>query len=345
MSDINKNWHTTRVTLIVFFLFLFYSCEKASMEPDASSDPEAIFEEIWTFVDTHYSFFEYKDIDWDMVGLFYENQIHSDMGPVELFDYCANMLYHLKDGHVNLSSSFDRSRNWEWWKNSPENFYYPIIQRHYFKGKQRYIGPMHYLDMGNIIYIYYGSFSNNISDNNMDIIISNLEEKDGIIIDVRNNGGGSIVNAKKLACRFTSDKKFAGTNWVKTGPGHEDFKKEKVYIEPCDGDIYSGDVVVLTNRRSYSATTYFTQYMSVFDNVTLVGDTTGGGGGMPAFRDLPNGWLLRVSSSRFTGPDGFNIESGIPPDYQVDICEEEAFSKKEDAIIEKAIQIINENHR
>ena len=317
-----------------------YSCEKLLMEPDASADPEAIFEEVWTFADTHYSFFEYKDVDWDKVYDEYRPKIQKDMGAVELFDVCADMLYELKDGHVNLVSSFDRSRYWEWYLDSPENFYYSIIERHYFEGDQRYLGPLQFLDMGDIIYVYYGSFGNIISESNMDILVGSLEDKEGLIIDVRNNGGGSVNNGRKLASRFADQKRFAGYNWIKQGSGHEDFTREKAHINPHDGDRFTGDVVVLTNRRSYSATTYFTQYMSVLDNVTLVGDTTGGGGGLPAFRDLPNGWLLRVSSSRFYNPKGDNIESGIPPDIQIDIDEEEAFARREDPIIEKAIEVI-----
>ncbi len=333
---------------VLCVLLVGYSCEKIHMAPDASSDPESIFEEIWTFSDTHYSFFDYKSVDWDEVYDQYKVRIHPEMGPVELFDVCAEMLFELKDGHVNLISSFDRSRNWEWYLNRPENFYYSLIQRHYFKDRQRYIGPLQFLNMGDIIYIYYPSFGYAVSESNMNLVMANLKDKKGIIIDVRNNGGGSLENAKMMARRFTDEERVVGTNWIKNGPGHEDFRKREVRIKPYDGSRFSGKVVLLTNRKSYSATTYFTQYMSVLDNTTIVGDTTGGGGGLPAFRDLPNGWKLRVSSSRFYGPDGFNIESGIPPDIQIDMDEQEAFAHQSDPIIEKAIEVIrnfdNQNH-
>ncbi len=333
---------TKNIIAIIVILIFVCSCEKIFMEPDAKSDPESIFEEIWTFADRHYSFFEYKDVDWDEVYLRYRPEVHQDMGDIELFDLCADMLYELKDGHVNLLSSFDRSRNWEWYLNSPENFYYSIIERHYFDGRQRYIGPLQYLNIGDIVYVYYGSFANTISKSDLDILISNLKGKKGLIFDVRNNGGGDPENARKLAGRFTNSTSYAGDNWIKTGPGHDDFRTQRVNIEPYDGERYTGKVVLLTNRKSYSATTYFAQYMRALNNVTLVGDTTGGGGGLPAFRDLPNGWLLRVSSSRFYAHDGLNIESGIPPDIQIDINEEEAFAHGVDSIIEKAIEVIME---
>jgi len=329
------------LTVIAAMVTPMQSCEKLFMEPDATDDPVTVFEEIWNFTDKHYSFFEYKDIDWHNIYNLYRPGVTDNMNPVQLFDHCASMLYELKDGHVNLVSSFDRSRYWEWYLDSPENFSYPLIERNYFKGKQRFIGPLEFVNLGNIIYIYYESFTNPISKNNLDILIANLTESKGLIIDVRNNGGGSIDNAKRLASRFTGEKVLAGHNYVKTGPGYDHFRKQDIYIDPHDGERFTGNIVVLTNRRSYSATTYFTQYMKALPNVTLVGDTTGGGGGMPAFHDLPNGWLLRVSSSRFYSPQGVNIESGIPPHIRVDMSKE-SMAEGRDDILETAIEILSE---
>ncbi|MFP4366517.1 MAG: S41 family peptidase [Bacteroidales bacterium] len=329
--------------LFIFLAIISPACEKVLMQPDSGTDPATIFEEVWTFTDRHYSFFEYKDIDWDQIYSNYQPLVHDEMNNVELFDLCADMLYQLKDGHVNLVSSFDRSRYWEWYLDSPENFDYSIIERNYFEGRQRYIGPLQFVDLGEIVYVYYSSFANTIGDTNLDILLLNLQNKEGLIFDVRNNGGGSIENARKLASRFTNEKTLVGYNYVKTGPGHEDFRKEDIYIEPHDGERYTGKVVVLTNRKSYSATTYFAQYMNTFSNVTFIGDTTGGGGGMPAFHDLPNGWLLRVSSTRFYSPQEINIESGIPPQIQIDMTKESMLEGTDD-ILEKAIEILEEGN-
>ena len=328
--------------LIATIIFL-HSCEKIFIKPDASTDPVTIFEEIWTFTNNHYSFFEFKEVDWNDAYSRYSGQVNANMSPVELFDLCAAMLYELRDGHVNLVSSFDRSRYWEWYLDNPENFNYTIIERNYFEGNQRFIGPFEYLDLGDMIYVYYRSFANFISEGNLDILISSLAQKKGLILDVRNNGGGSTENAKKLTSRFTDEKRLVGQNFVKTGPGHNDFRQEDIFIEPHDGFRFTGDIIVLTNRKSYSATTYFTQYMNALPNVTFVGDTTGGGGGMPAFHDLPNGWLLRVSSSKFYSPEGINIEAGIPPHIRVNMTQESMVRGKDD-ILEAAIEILRSSN-
>ncbi len=330
---------TTINFLIAVAIILLSACEKALIKSDPPVTPEVIFDEIWTFADRHYSFFEYKGIDWDEVYDRYRPRVSAGMNPVELFDLSAEMLYELQDGHVNLVSPFDRSRYWEWYLDSPENFSYSLIERNYYNDNQRFIGPLEYLNMGDIIYVYYGSFARTIDPGHLDILIGNLANKNGLILDVRNNGGGSIENARRLTERFTDTVRHVGTNFVKTGPGHMDFRTEEIHIKPYDGIRYTGEIIVLTNRKSYSATTYFTQYMNALPNVTFVGDTTGGGGGLPAFHDLPNGWLLRVSSSKFHSPEGINIESGIPPHVQADMTPESMMEGVDD-IIEKALEIL-----
>ncbi len=330
------------LAILAGLIMLHGSCEKLFMEEDAGRDPVTVFEEIWTFADRHYSFFEEKGVDWDAVYDEYRPRVQPGMNSIELFDLCADMLYELRDGHVNLVSSFDRSRYWQWYLDRPENFYYAIIERHYFKGRQRYVGPLQFAFLqNNVAYVYYPSFAQGVSEGSLDLIINSLGNSPGLIIDVRSNGGGDPTNGSDIASRFTEKKVFVGTNYVKNGPGHEDFRSYPVYIEPHDGLRYDGPVVVLTNRRSYSATTYFAQYMRELENVTLVGDTTGGGGGLPAFWDLPNNWLLRVSSSRFYDPGGQSIEPGVPPHILAEIPEvSDSLPLTEDPILERAIQRI-----
>ena len=339
--------HFQALVLLGCIVTLFVACEKIFMDDDPGKDPVTVFEEVWTFTDRHYSFFEEKGIDWDAVYDHFSPEVSADMTSVELFDLCAEMLYQLRDGHVNLLSSFDRSRYWEWYLNSPENFYFSIIEREYLRGRQRYLGPLIVAPVGyddNILYVYYGSFGNLVSNGNLDNllqIINNMDHLKGVIIDVRSNGGGSPGNGQRIASRFTDVSVFAGTNYIKNGPGHEDFRQEEVFVDPHDGLRYSGPVAVLTNRKSYSATTYFAQYMKAVDSATLIGDTTGGGGGIPAFRDLPNGWLLRVSASRFHSPEGVSIEPGVPPDILAEIAvTDDHIPLDRDDIIEAAIEFL-----
>lgn len=121
-------------------------------------------------------------------------------------------------------------------------------------------------------------------------------------------------------------------------PGHNDFSDpEPVYQEPSNSIRWQKKAVVLTNRRSYSATNDFVNTMRQFPNVTTMGDTTGGGSGLPFSSEIPNGWSIRFSASPMFDPDMNQLEFGIEPDVKVDMTSED-MQRGKDTIIETAIK-------
>ena len=69
----------------------------------------------------------------------------------------------------------------------------------------------------------------------------------------------------------------------------------------------------------------FVAYMNVLPQVTIVGDTTGGGTGSPIFRELPNGWIYRLSTEYGETAnnkliDGKGIVPGITVQTSVTDC-------------------------
>ena len=100
---------------------------------------------------------------------------------------------------------------------------------------------------------------------------------------------------------------------------------------------WSKPVIVLCNRRSYSATNLFVSLMRYAKHATIVGGISGGGGGMPMSYELPCGWTVRFSSVRMYDRDKNDIEQGVTPDVLVTMQ-----STDRDDIIEKAIELINQ---
>ena len=76
--------------------------------------------------------------------------------------------------------------------------------------------------------------------------------------------------------------------------------------------------------------------LKALPQVTVMGATTGGGGGVPLGWELPNGWFFNYSNSITYMPDGFIIEDGIPPDVQLDITPEDMAAGR-DTILEAAL--------
>ena len=307
--------------LSVLVLLLVTGCEKVLMEKDPGDDPVANFEALWNTANDKYSFFEYKGIDWDAIYDEYRPQVSQDMTNYELFNVLKEMLNELRDGHVNLTAPFDVSR-YPFAFNAPENFNFRLLPDHYIGWDYRITGPLINTSFKRsnktIGYIYYGSFSRTVQYADIDFAVQSLIHTDGIILDMRSNGGGTVNNIYTIGSRFADKRRLIYSSALKNGPGHEDFTAPAdVYMEPGGLYQYTGKVVFLTNRGCYSATSFFTLAMKAFPHVTVVGDTTGGGLGSPAGFELPNGWGYRFSVSRTFAPDGSNWESGVPPDITV----------------------------
>ena len=100
-------------------------------------------------------------------------------------------------------------------------------------------------------------------------------------------------------------------------------------------------VVLLVNRGCFSSANDFAYTMKALDNVTLLGDTTGGGGGLPMSSELPNGWVVRFSSAPSFDADKNHVEFGVAPDIRLDMSDVDILSGV-DTYIEKAREFIND---
>lgn len=293
---------------------LMTGCHDVEQFPD---DPQGNFEQLWQTLDEHYCFFREKGIDWEAVHHDYSQKVKPGMTREELFEVCADMLNELRDGHVNLSASFNTSYYREWWSAYPQNYSARLIEQYYFNFKYRQTGGITYgILPENVGYMHYESFSYTIGEGNLDAILAYLATADALIIDVRDNGGGSMTNVETLVGRFISQRTFVGTIRHKNGPGHDDFSEPfDVYYDPApEGRIMWGKpVVVICNRSTFSAANMFVAVMKCLPNVTIVGAATGGGCGMPFSSELPNGWGIRFSASPMTDPQGRLTEFGVEP--------------------------------
>ena len=334
--------HTLRL-LAVVPLLLLASCVDEEEHPDT---PRGNLEALWRIIDEHYCFLDYKKgaygLDWGEVHQRYLPRVDDGMTQAQLFEVMAQMLGELRDGHVNLSAAHDYARYWSWYESHPANFSDSLLRR-YLGTDYRIAAGIDYRVLDdNIGYLRYDNFNNAIGGGNLDEALLHLMLCQGLIIDVRNNGGGLLTNAEKLAARFCNEKTLVGYYQHKTGTGHSDFSdREPRYLEPSSGVRWQKPVVVLTNRHVFSAANEFVMYMKELPRVTIVGDRTGGGAGMPFNSSLPNGWSVRFSAVPMYDARGESCEFGIAPDHQVDLLDED-FARGRDTIIEYARALLNQ---
>ena len=331
--------------ILLMTMLLFAACID---EKEHENNPRGNFEALWKIMDEHYCFFDYKQkelgVDWDEVHERYSRQVDQGMSNAQLFEVLGNMLSELRDGHVNLASSFDLARNWSWHEDFPANFSHSVQQTYLGTGYRIASGMRYRILDDNIGYLYCGSFSNTFGEGNLDEILFHFMACNGLIVDIRDNGGGALTSAEQLAARFTNEKLHVGYMQHKTGKGHNDFSAmQEQHLKPSKGIRWQKKVVVLTNRAVYSAANEFVKYLKCCPNATIVGDRTGGGAGMPFSSELPNGWSVRFSACPMFDAQKQSTEFGIDPDFFVGLNEDDR-TRGIDTIIEFARRLIKNEH-
>lgn len=333
---------------IYVFLLLFVSlssCERLIMPDPVGKTPTEVFEHLWTTLDEGYVYFKYKGIDWDSVHKEFSKKIVDTMDDRALFDTCVVMLKRLKDPSVSMKTKFSEyyyiDTNYH-----KANFDRRLLERYYWKNHEK-TGPFIHTVIDSIGYVYYESFDDEVKDDQLDIIIEKLRLNNdsirGVIFDIRDNRGGNVKNAFALLKRMGVDTNFTITAqlwkaYYKNGPEHDDFTDAQTsYIEQSDKTKFPKVFMLLTNRGTVGTAALFTAGAKGYNNVKVLGDTTGGKAGMIVGAELPNGWHITFPGSYFTTSADRNIEEGVAPFLRVDM---DTKDETHDAILDAALEAI-----
>ncbi|MBA3899055.1 MAG: S41 family peptidase [Bacteroidetes bacterium] len=327
--------------MLILLPWTFSSCEKLLIPENPPNTPEHNFEVFWQTFDERYSFFEFKNIDWDSVYVALRPRVQPAMHDTDLFNIYREVMMLLKDGHFSLSSTVSPTIFYGWFNGQPNNFDVGVLTKNYLKVNFTKVGPIIVKKFGQAGYLYYNDLSERLSDENMLEIMEALKGTKGVIVDIRGNVGGEVINAEKFASYFNDFSRLVGYWLFKTGKGRNDFTAPMpYYVNGVGENVYKNPVVLLTNRRIFSAANDLAMMFKALPNVTLIGDTTGGGGGIPMHFELPNGWIIALPTTQTLDAERFNIEHGIPPDITI-IMTEKDIESGIDPLMEAAFKLLN----
>jgi carboxyl-terminal processing protease len=189
----------------------------------------------------------------------------------------------------------------------------------------------------NILYIELSTFSEK-SFTEINEIIKSIETKyDGIILDLRDNGGGSLESLEKIAGLFMKDKLIAEFRYKN--------ETEKCYTK--SGNAFTDlPLVILVNGDSASASECLTGALKCHERATIVGTQTFGKGIGQSTYQCPNGGYVTFTTSKYYLPNGECIhEVGITPDIVVELPKEiidgdVELTKDNDTQLQKAIELL-----
>lgn len=155
--------------------------------------------------------------------------------------------------------------------------------------------------------------------------IDSMKDTPGLIVDLRNNGGGSLGMANNLINRFL-DRSVGGPRILtRTGKpitiAYIPMIKLDTELKGSGANAYTKPLVILTNENSASASEVFSSTLQDLGRATVIGQRTCGCLlGYLGYADLPGGGQLAYSELGFVTPKGRRIEGeGVKPDIEISL--------------------------
>lgn len=190
-------------------------------------------------------------------------------------------------------------------------------------------------DEPEIAYLRITKFASNTDEEVIEALNDLIHDQGfkGLIIDLRNNGGGDVDSATNIAGLF-----------VPAGPiVHIVDKDGSTNTITSKGAQLEVPLVVLVNEYSASASEILAGAIKDTHAGTLVGTKTYGKGIVQVIYPLSDGSSVKLTKSRYLTPNKNDIHKvGIEPDVYCDFPEDMTVENFQDVQLDKAIEVLKE---
>ena len=191
---------------------------------------------------------------------------------------------------------------------------------------------------GNVGYIMISEFDG-VTDEQFHEALTDLKSKgmESLIIDLRNNGGGSVDSVSNIADELLPEGPIVFT----------EYKDGERIERSSDASCIDLPMAVLMNGNSASASEILAGALQDYDAAEIVGTQSYGKGIVQSVIDLQDGTALKLTTAKYYTPNGNNIhEIGITPDVEIDLPEElktmVEIPYEEDVQLQKAKEVLQQ---
>ncbi len=320
--------------------------------PAGLSAPETVFEQFWRLFDEEYALFDVKGVDWDALYAVYRPQVTPATTDAELWTVLSGMAGLLNDLHVKIEDpetgdSFrSGGRSIGVGPFDDGRFSARLVDTAYVLAGLTDVADetIHFGWLPDSLgYLRISRFGDPAAAAaGMDTALAQLHTARGLVLDLRQNGGGLDLTGRTIGDRLTGDEvSYMTVVLRKFGSPSLDFGVPVTWrLRPAGPRQYTGPIAALTDSRSISATENFALALRALPHATLVGETTAGAMADAAPRPLANGWQVSVPINVMRDTSGVSYEGvGIAPDlYLANDAEDVAAGK--DRILEFAQDLL-----
>ncbi|MFQ3611680.1 MAG: S41 family peptidase [Fimbriimonadales bacterium] len=188
----------------------------------------------------------------------------------------------------------------------------------------------------NIGYIHFNAFMPEVMQD-LPQRLRELDQTDGLIIDLRGNIGGVGLMAGGIGGYLVSKETPMGTMLLRQG-------SFGIVANP-QPYRYTRPVVILVDEFSLSTAEIMARGLQEAGRAIIVGRPTPGKALPSRLAPLPHGGYLQLVMADFVTPKKYRIEgTGVKPDYEVELTRE-AFRTSADPILQKAVELLVQNNR
>lgn len=188
-----------------------------------------------------------------------------------------------------------------------------------------------------IAYLKFSRFGNDTEEEFLQAYTEALRNgAEKMILDFRNNPGGFLDTAVKIASEFIDGRYIVVTEaYPEKTQNISHFTRGRPHLANMK-------VVVLINGGSASASEIVAGALHDIKGTKLIGEKTFGKGSVQSLDSFSDGSSIRITVAEWLTPNGRNInKEGITPDIEVKLTPEDIEAKK-DLQLDKAIEVVKE---
>ncbi len=183
-------------------------------------------------------------------------------------------------------------------------------------------------DLGNgVAYLNVDQFENDATVKAFEAAWSNISKSKGLVLDLRDNGGGSTkyglrilsyLSLEPIPATLPRERDYTPTHRAQGGGRMDWTALDHAPYKASRKEVFTGPVAVLIGPRTFSAGEDFVASFDMMHRGVLVGEPTGGSTGQPLRFKLPGGGFARICVKRDEYPDGREfVGKGIAPNLVV----------------------------